>query len=250
MRTIVQLSDFHFLTADLEVAAALQKMIPALNPDAVVISGDLTQRAKSAEFESVSKLIDALPNVKVIVPGNHDIPLYNVWARFVHPLKRYKQYIQEQIEPLYVDEEIVLIGINTARSLAFKGGRISKQQIHYIEQMVQDAPLGSFKVLITHHPLEDMWNDPTSHLIDVGINAFIFGHRHKTKYTQIKNKDGSKSALVLQAGTATSTRYRNENNSFTVIKIENTIITLDLIRWDKEKKEFFKVTSETFKNLA
>ncbi len=240
MRTIIHLSDFHFLTADMEIASALRKQIADLKPDAVVVSGDLTQRAKPAEFAAIAGLIKQLPNVKVIVPGNHDIPLYNIWARFITPLKRYHKYISETVEPLYIDEEVTLIGINTARSLAFKGGRISQQQIAYIEKTIQEAPKDSLKFLITHHPLEDMWNNPTDQLIEKGINAFLYGHRHKSKFTRIK------SALILQAGTATSTRYRNENNSFTVIKIDNGGVTANLLRWDKELKVFSLIIQKDF----
>ncbi len=251
MRTIIHLSDFHFGRADTEIAAALQRDTDVHKPDVIVISGDLTQRAKVSEYISSAELINSLSNVKVVVPGNHDIPLYNLWSRFLYPLKRYKKYIQDQIEPVFIDDEITIIGLNTARSFAFKGGRISKKQIDYVTNVVNDSPKNNFKLLVTHHPLEDMWNDPTSKFIDIGIDVFLFGHRHKSNFKQLSVQFGEiyKSSLILQAGTATSTRYRNENNSYTLIKVGIDITTVDLHRWNPETKEFSVVSSQEFKKL-
>src|SRR6187402_2459661 len=129
MRTLVHLSDLHFGRVDPILLDPLRELIERLAPDVVVVSGDLTQRAKSEQFVAAKEWLDTLPGPQIIVPGNHDISLYNVFRRFVQPLTRYKRYITDDLDPMYVDEEIAVLGVNTARSLTFKDGRVNKEQI-------------------------------------------------------------------------------------------------------------------------
>src|SRR6476469_8975679 len=129
MRTVVHLSDLNFGRVDDALMAPLRETIERIAPNVVVVSGDLTQRAKSEQFEEAKAYLDTLPGPQIIVPGNHDISLYNVFRRFLQPLTRYKRYITDDLEPTFVDGEIAVLGINTARSLTFKDGRVNKEQI-------------------------------------------------------------------------------------------------------------------------
>ncbi len=106
MRTIVHLSDLHFGRIDPAVCRALAEDVSALNPDLVVVSGDLTQRAREHEFEEARVFLKSLPLPQLVVPGNHDVPLYNFVARFLRPLTRYQRYITSDLKPFYADTEM------------------------------------------------------------------------------------------------------------------------------------------------
>src|SRR4051812_16456239 len=134
MRNIVHLSDIHFGRVDYAVVERLKEKISEINPHLIVVSGDLTQRARSAQFIEARAFLDALPKPQIVVPGNHDIPLHNVYDRFIHPLDKYKKFITGDLHPFYADGEIGVIGINTARSLTIKDGRINEEQIAVIRE--------------------------------------------------------------------------------------------------------------------
>ena len=117
MRTLVHLSDLHFGRVDAALLAPLRALVERLEPDVVVVSGDLTQRARSGQFQQARVFLDSLPGPQIVVPGNHDVPLYNVFSRFLTPLVKYRRHVTDDLSPEYVDEEIAVLGINTARSL-------------------------------------------------------------------------------------------------------------------------------------
>src|SRR5882724_10025919 len=114
---------------DYSVIGPLSQTIAEIDPDLIVVSGDLTQRARTREFVEARMFLDSLPTPQIVVPGNHDVPMHNVYARFLQPLTKYRKYITEETEPFYLDEEMAVVGINTARSLTTKHGRINQKQI-------------------------------------------------------------------------------------------------------------------------
>src|SRR5574343_1234441 len=154
MRTIVHLSDLHFGRVDQALLAPLQRCVAALQPDVLVVSGDLTQRARTAEFQAARAFLDTLPGPQIVVPGNHDIPLYNVASRFLAPLRKYTRYVTLDLMPEYVDDEIAVLGINTARSLTIKDGRINRQQIEQIHQRMSALDPHLTRIVVTHHPFD------------------------------------------------------------------------------------------------
>src|SRR5215213_12041328 len=105
MRTLVHISDLHFGRLDPRTVPALRDAILASRPDILVVSGDLTQRARNAQFASARRFLDSLPVPRVVVPGNHDVPLYNLMARWLWPLAAYRRHIEDDIEPFYADGE-------------------------------------------------------------------------------------------------------------------------------------------------
>src|SRR5438045_6660149 len=128
MRTVVHVSDLHFGRIDRTLVEPLIATIQALHPHVVAVSGDLTQRAREREFREARLFLDRLPSPQIVVPGNHDVPLHNVFKRFVDPLKVYRRCISDNLAPFYADEEIAMAGVNTERSLRWKGGRINSEQ--------------------------------------------------------------------------------------------------------------------------
>lgn len=261
MRTIIHISDIHFGRINYAVVEKLIFTIKQINPNVVVVSGDLTQRARSRQFIEARDFLNSLPKPQIVVPGNHDIPLYNVYNRFLSPLDKYKKYITEDLFPFYSDEEIAVLGINTARSLTIKGGRINQTQIAEIREKMCDLRDEILKIIVTHHPFDLPVSYNESDLVgrakmamqriaDCGADLFLAGHMHISHIgntaTRYKLEKG-RSALVVQAGTATSTRGRGEANSFNVIEFEHP--KLFVKRFECQSAESGFVQTETQKFL-
>jgi len=259
MRTLVHLSDLHFGRVDPELLDPLRDLVHRIAPTVVVVSGDLTQRAKSEQFEEARAWLDTLPGPQIVVPGNHDISLYNVFRRFALPLERYKRYITDDLDPVFIDDEIAVLGVNTARSLTWKDGRVNKEQVEKIRATLAGLPKDIVRVVVTHHPFdlpegarEDDLVDRAKMAMDAfaesGVDLLMAGHLHQSHAgnTQARYKISEYAALVVQAGTATSTRGRGEVNSFNVIRTEPQKIEVDRYGWDSVHKQFQLLATEKF----
>src|SRR6267142_6957235 len=261
MRTVVHLSDIHFGSVNEAIIAPLIRTINDVRPDVVAVSGDLTQRARSSEFKEARAFLDALPKPQIVVPGNHDIPLHNVFLRFARPLDNYRRYISEDLQPCYADEEIAVLGVNTARSLTVKGGRINTDQVAWMRERLCACEPEVVKIVVTHHPFDL----PAGHdernllgrarmameaLASCGADVFLAGHLHisHTTHTATRYKIKGHSALVVQAGTATSTRGRGEANSFNLIRVDRTYIAVERFEWQLENMRFSQATTERFQH--
>ena len=263
MRTLIHLSDLHFGRVDDALIVPLTKLVTQIKPDVVVVSGDLTQRARTEQFKEARRFLASLPSPQIVVPGNHDVPLYNMFNRFFQPLDKYRRYITHDLEPVYVDEEIAVVGINSARSLTIKSGRVNEQQIARIRARL--CALGShiIKIIVTHHPfnLPDDYHDKEivgrapmamDMFASCGVDVLLAGHLHVSHAgnTAARYKIGDYAALVVQAGTATSTRSREESNSFNVIKINPPTISIDRFTWKPALAAFTISTTESFQRTA
>ncbi|CAN5459961.1 metallophosphoesterase [soil metagenome] len=260
MKKIVHLSDLHFGAVNDALLGPLVSTVNGLTPDLVAVSGDLTQRARSAEFKAAREFIDRLRAPRIIVPGNHDIPLYNVFRRFVDPLAKYRRYVTDELQPTYFDDEIAVVGINTARSLTIKDGRINERQIALALEHLCGAGSRVIKIVVTHHPfdLPVGWGEgdivgraglAMKGLAECGADLFLAGHMHTmhTGHTADRYETPHHSALVVQAGTATSTRHRGEPNSFNVISTGDLKILVERYVWQPDAGEFISAVSESFR---
>jgi 3',5'-cyclic AMP phosphodiesterase CpdA len=259
MRTLVHLSDLHFGRVDPALLDPLRALVERIAPNVVVVSGDLTQRAKSHEFAAARAWLDSLPAPRIIVPGNHDISLYNVYRRFVQPLKRYRRYITHELAPTYIDEEIAVLGVNTARSLTFKDGRVNREQVETICECLSGLPPEVTRIVVTHHPFDLPKSFDEQDLVDrapmamaafaeCGVDLLLAGHLHASHAgsTAERYQISEYAALVVQAGTATSTRGRGEVNSFNVIRVESERVEVDRYGWDMVGADFSLVKTESF----
>ena len=261
MRTIVHLSDLHFGRVDYSLIEPLIETVTQLKPDIVAVSGDLTQRARSEQFEEARKFLEALPSPQIIVPGNHDVPLYNVFSRFAQPLDKYRRYITDDLQPFYSDEEIAILGINTARSLTIKDGRVNEKQIAHIRERLCPYADEVVKIIVTHHPFDLPEGHDEADLVgraqlametlaNCGADVLLAGHLHisHTGHTATRYKIAGHSALVIQAGTATSTRGRGEANSFNVIRTNHPHINVERLSWQPERAAFAPASNESFRH--
>ncbi len=259
MRTIVQLSDLHFGRINEAVIAPLVAQVHALAPDLLVVSGDLTQRARTEQFLEARQFLDALPQPQIVVPGNHDVPLFNLAARLLSPLGKYRRYITPDLQPTYFDEEIAVIGINTARSLTIKDGRVNDRQIELARRQLSGLPEQVVKIVVTHHPF-DLPAGPQYHdlvgqaapamraFAICGADVLLAGHVHTSSAVSSAARYNipGYSALVVQAGTATSTRGRGESNSFNVLHVEAHQIVVERMSWHAEQTQFVSTSKQAF----
>lgn len=257
-RRVIQLSDLHFGRTDPAVIKAVRNATNALDPDLVVISGDLTQRAKKSEFLEAKYFLDCLTAPKLVVPGNHDVPLFNVWKRLFKGLKSYQKIITEDLSPVFEDEEIFVVGVNTARSLIWKSGRINEDQIAETRELLlgSTAPI---KLVVSHHPF-DLPNDfkdgklvgrsklAMKAFASCNVDMYLAGHFHLTSFSLISErfKAEGRSSLIVQAGTV-STRAKKEANSFNTLNFDSNQVTIEHYIWDKPARAFTISKTERFK---
>jgi len=261
MRTIVHLSDLHFGTEDRKMAEVLLGNLALLSPSLVVISGDLTQRARTQEFEAAATWLKQISFPTLIVPGNHDIPLYDVMRRFVAPLGRYSKFITSDLCPFHRDDEMAVLGINTARSLTWKSGRISEEQICEIRNQMTAVVGSEFKVLVTHHPFIPPPGESEAGIDLVGrasralpvidaceVDLLLAGHLHHgyTGDVRAYYPATKRSVIVVQAGTAISRRVRAEPNAYNFITLEADRISISVRVWQGHD---FEPTIHTYYHL-
>ena len=259
MRTVVHLSDLHFGRVDPRVVPPLIATIRTIAPDLIAVSGDLTQRARRSQFSQARAFLQELAFPQVVVPGNHDIPLFDIAARLLSPLTRYRRYITGDLAPVFADEEMIVAGLNSARSVIFRGGgRLNEGQVRHAAARLASTPPQVVKIIVTHHPFELPEGHGDEYLIGrsrmameqlarVGADLFLAGHLHVSHVgrTAERYKIAGHSALVVQAGTM-STRGRGEPNSFNVVRLARPHITVERYSWDDALQTFDTSWSGTF----
>lgn len=245
MKTLAHISDVHFGREDPALVEALLQSITDTKPDIIVVSGDLTQRARKRQFRAARAFLRQLPQVpQVIVPGNHDVSTTNLLRRALRPLDHYKRYITQDLAPFFDDGEVAIAGIDTVRLLATKDGRINAKQVaNAVAQLAQAAPQ-AIRVIVTHHPMDLPSTDLKNALVSrapaamqafarAGVDLFLSGHLHGglTLATSVRYPMPGYSAIVAHAGTAVSTRTRNEPNAWNLIQLTPTEIKIHQISW-------------------
>ena len=245
MAVLVHLSDLHFGRVDERLLDPLLAAVEAARPDVVVVSGDLTQRARRSEFAAARAFVARLPTPRVIVPGNHDVPLYNVLARVLRPLALFRRYIEADPLPRFVGAGLAVVGVNTARSLVVKNGRINREQVDAIRDALAAAPAAAVRVVVTHHPFDAGSTMDAGDRVgrapmamqafeDCEVDLLLSGHLHLA-YSGATAADtsvpASRRVLAVSAGTATSTRVRGEPNEFNVLRVIPGHIDVHRMGW-------------------
>jgi 3',5'-cyclic AMP phosphodiesterase CpdA len=250
MTLLLQISDPHFGTEQPLVVAALLRLANTLQPDLVVMSGDITQRARRAQFSAARAFVDTLGKTPlVIVPGNHDIPLYNLFARIAHPYANYQRVFGDDLDPVFESAELMVIGVNTTRAYRRKDGEISAQQVERVVCRLDHATPRQLRVVVTHQPVvaaraNDIRNllHGREHALErwsqAGVDLILGGHIHLPYVSplHVAYKDLPRRMWAVQAGTSLSSRVRGKvPNSVNVIDYDGSTKgarRVVVTRWD------------------
>jgi 3',5'-cyclic AMP phosphodiesterase CpdA len=251
MRTIAHISDIHFGRIDQEVVEGLVADLSARDPSLLVVSGDLTQRARRWQYRAAADFLARLPKPQLIVPGNHDVPLYDVIRRFFAPLQFYTRYITTDLRPIFRDDQMLVIGLNTTRAVTprlhgfWKDGAVSPAQLDELCRVMLQAPPQLFKVVVTHHPFIPAPDEDPNDIVHGALPALgmlqkcrvdllLAGHLHVGYCGDVGTHHTSVACSIVsaQAGSATSTRRRGQPNSYNWIILRPDELTIEVRSWD------------------
>ena len=213
--------------------------LASLQPRLIVVSGDLTQRARRRQFAAARAFLDRLPAPHLVLPGNHDIPLYDVGRRIASPMGRYRAMITRELDPVHLEDDLAVLGLNTTRPQRWKEGSISARQVHLIDEVYRRASPSARRVLVTHHPFVAPPSRPDELVVHgqgralpaieaAGVELLLAGHLHLGYAEAVVRYEGM---LSVQAGTATSHRLRGEPNGYNVIRMLPGCIEVELRSW-------------------
>jgi 3',5'-cyclic AMP phosphodiesterase CpdA len=228
MSVVLHISDTHFGTEQPWVVEAVIALAAQQRPDVVVLSGDITQRARPAQFGAAKAFVDRLGAPIVAVPGNHDIALFDLWARLTRPYARYARAFGSDLEPVHASQDLLVVGVNTTRAWRHKNGAVSTQQIDRVANLLAAASPQQLRVVVVHQPAavtraEERVNLLRGHQAALrawstaGADLVLGGHIH-LPYT-LAQHGLARRLWVVQAGTAVSSRIRLEApNSLNILR--------------------------------
>jgi 3',5'-cyclic AMP phosphodiesterase CpdA len=248
MGALLQISDPHFGTEQPPVVDALLKLANDVGPELIVISGDLTQRARRAQFQAAREFCDRLPAAtQLVLPGNHDVPLFNAFARLVSPYGGYQRAFGNDFEPKYKSDTFAVIGINTTRPYRRVDGEISSTQIERVALHVQASPRDCIRIVVTHQPVHVIKEKDEKNVVHghdpavrawaaAGADIVMGGHIHLPYVRPLSERfsDLPRRIWAVQAGTAVSHRVRHSApNSVNVLRaVSKHPLICEVERWD------------------
>jgi 3',5'-cyclic AMP phosphodiesterase CpdA len=238
MRRIAHLSDLHFGTEQGAVVEQLAESLAAFAPHLVIVTGDLTQRARVVEFERARRFLDGLPAPHVVVPGNHDIaPVFQPLQRLAAPYRRYRRYIARELDVQWQDDELLVLGLSSVQPWRWQEGTVSARQIAWIQEMARRHPR-PLRLVAAHHPLVEAQSPRQARRVRrhdalfraleaAGVAACLSGHLHQSfSGLAVRAPDQRGSVLAIHASTATSSRLRGHANAYNQLVIDGSALTV------------------------
>ena len=252
MTRLLQISDMHFGTEQPDVMAALLGLSNDKKPDVLVVSGDITQRATAEQFSRARAFCDSLKIAQMVsLPGNHDIPLFNLLARVLHPYAAYQKAFGQALEPELVTPTLCLSTVNTTRWWRHKNGEVSAAQIDRVCEQLSRAAPQQLRVVVVHQPVYVLrpqdehdrlrgWQPAVRAWAAAGADIVMGGHIHLPYVCELSASvnDLSRRMWCVQAGTAVSSRIRREApNSVNLLEFANDgdVLRCRVERWDYQK---------------
>jgi 3',5'-cyclic AMP phosphodiesterase CpdA len=268
MLTLLHISDLHFGPVYLPaVGEAVLRSAAELQADIVVASGDFTQRAKAPQFAAARAFLDRLPPTpRVVVPGNHDVPLYRVWERVLAPYANYRKYISNELDSVMARDDAVIVALNTTAPWSkIINGRIQRRQLDFCTSAFRDAPPGAARIVVAHHhfaPAPDYDDEhdvmrrarqALDRFTELEVDLILGGHLHRgyigNSLDVYPSKDRAGGMIIVQSGTTTSRRGRareREKNSFNFIKIGPDAIRITHYMYFAEVGGFAPISRHVF----
>lgn len=262
MKLALHISDPHFGTEQAPVVEALARLALAQSPELLILSGDITQRAKRNEFDAARKFVDRLnAPARLVIPGNHDIPLFHLAARLFTPYARYRRAFGADLEPVFESAELLVVGVNTTRRYRHIEGEVSAAQIERVACRLRQASKTQLRIVVTHQPVYVTHQEDEKNLLngrdeavrrwaEAGVDLILGGHIHRPFVCNLHGRLAGfpRRVWAVQAGTALSSRTRSDaGNSVNLIRYglaspQHCIIE----RWDYDGKSqaFMRVVAE------
>ncbi len=233
MKVVLHISDPHFGTERPPVVKALERLALAQQPNLVILSGDITQRARRAEFTAAGSFMDRLAApARLVIAGNHDIPLFDLATRILRPYSRYKRIFGSDLEPIHESPDLLAIGVRTTRRYRHIEGEVSARQIERVAQRLRQASDQQLRIVVTHQPVHVTHAIDQEHLLrghqraiskwaEAGVDLILGGHIHRPFIRALHDHlpGLAQPVWAIQAGTAVSGRIRHDsNNSVNLIR--------------------------------
>lgn len=244
------MSDLHFGRIHSDTLSHLEDFFRINRKDIklAIVTGDLTQRAKRIEFEAAREFISSLEAPLFVVPGNHDVPLYNLFLRFFSPYKKFLRYVGPYAQNFYEDEDVAVFGLWTVDNFAVETGLIREEDLIDIENRFKNVPASKIKIIASHHPLLSIRHPRIKkhleRIMNLHPHLFLWGHEHQSLVQSI-TKD-STFPMVVASGTTTSNRTRNEANSFNYLTFYNNSLKIEVFRHSGLLKSFELIDMKEF----
>ncbi|MDB4285649.1 metallophosphoesterase [bacterium] len=244
---ILHISDLHFGPPFVPIVAEdLLRTIPSLAPDAIVVSGDLTQRAKRHQFEEARQFFERLSDFPMLViPGNHDVALWRIFERLFKPHALYCEIIWPDLNPVLRVGNVVLVGLDsTAPRRSITNGRIFPRQLRQCEETLAALPDGLTRIVVAHHhfapghdPVWDVAMPGAWRAIDCfvehKVEMIMGGHLHRSYIGSsldfFPGHHRDRGVIIVQCGTTTSNRGKgreHDENTFNLIDVESETFTV------------------------
>ena len=254
MTRLLQISDMHFGTEQPHVMKALLALAHEKKPDVLIVSGDITQRATHEQFAGAKAFCDSLGIAQMLsLPGNHDIPLFNLFARIFRPYAAYQRAFGQTLEPELTTPSLCLATVNTTRWWRHKNGEVSKSQIARVCRQLSRATPQQLRVVVVHQPVFVLrqqdehdrlrgWQPAVSAWAEAGADIVMGGHIHLPYVAEVSSAVSGKGRRLwcVQAGTATSSRIRREApNSVNLLEFGAAAdgVRCSVERWDYRQTE-------------
>lgn len=245
MTRIALIADLHFGSVPPQLAIQLTRDLALIQPDLIIVAGDLTMRSTRSEFADAKTWLTGLGAPLLMLPGNHDLPVWSIFERFTNPFARYSRASGSKLMPVFEDSQSYILGLNTTASwqpsLRWQDGTVRRRDMAAARLLLAEAPLDKARIVATHHPLLPVEGFPSvtpvrraaravAMLAEQKVEMLLSGHIHQTYAVALQQHGGT--IITVGAPTALSTRMRGEPNGYWLIEVLPERFRLSLHSFD------------------